>query len=354
MKIRHLIIGIVWGIFFSSVLFLYPRIIESILVPHFGISDALEQEQKVPQKILFVGDVMLARAVEKRMYAHSFLYPYEGIRDFLASFSSVIGNFEASIPKIHVPTQSMQFAFSVDKSIAKTLMNNGFTHMSLANNHAYDFGLAGYENAKNVLEESGLRVAGSPLKVSLDEVLYVELDDLRIAVVPIYAVVSPPSHAELRETLEALASTSDMQIAYVHWGDEYILTNNTAQKKLAYFLIDSGADAVIGHHPHVVQNISLYKDAPIFYSLGNFIFDQYWEENVKKGLALGLQKEEGGVSYLLYPTYKADVGPSVMEAKEREDFLAELAERSDKALRDGILKGSFVVPLAVPMRPTVE
>jgi len=351
---RHFSIVIVFGIFCISVLFLYPRFIESIPISHFGVFGALKQEQKVPQKILFVGDVMLARAVEKRMYTHSFAYPYVGIRDFLEAFSSVIGNFEASIPKIHVPTPFMQFAFSVDKSIAKTLVSNGFTHMTLANNHAHDFGLAGHENAKNVLEESGLKVAGSPSKVSFDEVLYAELDDLRIAVVPIYAVVSPPSYTEVRKTLEALASTSDMQIAYVHWGDEYVLTNNTAQKKLAYFLIDSGADAVIGHHPHVVQNISLYKDVPIFYSLGNFIFDQYWEENVKKGLAVGLQKEKGGVNYSLYPLYKADVGPSVMGAKERESFLVELAQRSDKALTEGILKGSLVIPLAIPRRPAGE
>ena len=93
----------------------------------------------VYSKIYFVGDVMMARNVENIMQSYGASYPFSYLPK-VASTSYLVGNFEASVPKIHTPTQSMGFSFSVKPDYIQQLDAYGFTHMSLANNHSYDFG----------------------------------------------------------------------------------------------------------------------------------------------------------------------------------------------------------------------
>ena len=72
---------------------------------------------------------------------------------------------------------------------------------------------------------------------------------------------------------------------YAHWGEEYASTTDS-QRSVAHAFIDSGADVVMGSHPHVIQEIEEYKGRPIFYSLGNFVFDQWWNDAVRDGLGV--------------------------------------------------------------------
>jgi poly-gamma-glutamate synthesis protein (capsule biosynthesis protein) len=90
---------------------------------------------------------------------------------------------------------------------------------------------------------------------------------------------------------------------YSHWGDEYV-TANAMQKSLARRFIDAGAEIVIGAHPHVVQEHELYAGKHIYYSLGNFIFDQYFNEQVRRGLMLELALDASGIADIReIPTY---------------------------------------------------
>ena len=81
----------------------------------------------------------------------------------------------------------------------------------------------------------------------------------------------------------------DFVIVMPHWGTEYKTTSTENQKYLAYRWIDAGADMVIGGHPHVIEESEIYKDKYIYYSLGNYIFDQWFEEDVKNGLAVNFK-----------------------------------------------------------------
>jgi poly-gamma-glutamate synthesis protein (capsule biosynthesis protein) len=90
----------------------------------------------------------------------------------------------------------------------------------------------------------------------------------------------------LKKTVGNLKSLVDFIVVTMHGGTEYTATANAGQITFAHAAIDSGADIVIGAHPHWVQNKETYKDKPIYYSLGNFIFDQSWSEQTKKGLVL--------------------------------------------------------------------
>ena len=128
-------------------------------------------------------------------------------------------------------------------------------------------------------------------------------------------------------------------IVFLHWGEEYQLISSSSQRKLAHSLIDAGADLIIGSHPHVVQEIEKYKGKLIFYSLGNFIFDQYFSRETQKGLAVSLELYPSRIIYKLYPYTLFHSQPKLMNEKEREWFLNNLAEKSSADLRSQIKNG---------------
>jgi len=299
--------------------------------------------RKEPARMLFVGDVMLARNVEALMDTYGTYYPFKGLRDMLESYEAVIGNFEASIPERHIRTPHLGFIFSVTADTAPALFRVGFTHLTLANNHTYDYGEKAYLHTREVLASAGIAVGGNPRTLTSGEVLYHTVDGVRVAIIPINATLGAPPLEQSTKMLNEAAQTSDVQIVSVHWGDEYKLVANESQRALARALIDAGADAIIGHHPHVVQNIEEYRGAPIFYSLGNYIFDQYWNTDVQEGLTVAVSFTEDKMRFTLVPITSVDAksSPRPMNRVERLQFLDTLASRSEPALADSITEGNI-------------
>jgi poly-gamma-glutamate synthesis protein (capsule biosynthesis protein) len=116
---------------------------------------------------------------------------------------------------------------------------------------------------------------------------------------------------------------SDLIIAYMHYGNEYLEYANDDQKRISHELIDSGADVVIGSHPHVPQGFEMYKGKPIFYSLGNFIFDQSNEEtHVAYFVEVNLTGDEGVCT--AYPIRISGYLPQHMSAEEGKELLTSL------------------------------
>ncbi|HIQ56730.1 TPA: CapA family protein, partial [Candidatus Gracilibacteria bacterium] len=122
-------------------------------------------------------------------------------------------------------------------------------------------------------------------------------------------------------------------VIYAHWGDEYLQKIHPRPQKKAHAFIDAGADIVIGHHPHVVQPMEIYNDKYIFYSLGNFVFDQVLGKSVRTRLGLGLEFicenncENKKINYTLFPliadknkTYNFAV--ELMKKENQEKFIS--------------------------------
>lgn len=303
-------------------------------------TDAVGMSTRSPT-LLFGGDVMLARQVERFIRSEGYDYPFVGLTDVFASYDSVLVNFEATVPRTHVPTPSMGFSFSVAEDIASSLSNFGVTHIGLANNHAYDFGSKGYENARMVLTRAGMTPFGHPEHVTPSEVVVITVGDLDVAIIPVHSVFKEYYEEDLRAAFLS-ASTTDYQIVYVHWGTEYEPVHDPAQERMAKRMIALGADAVVGHHPHVVQDIARYGDALVFYSLGNLIFDQYWNQEVRTGLLLGLRETDGGLTFTLIPTQSRTKSVSeTISGDERAVFLEGLAARSHVDLRASIENGEL-------------
>ncbi len=291
------------------------------------------------ETIDFVGDVLFARYVETIQNTYGIDYVFAGMPP-VASTSYLVGNFENPVPKVHVPTPVQTMSFSAPSSSVPALSTFGFTHMGLANNHSYDKGPDNFLNTQKVLQENKLIPFGDQ-RLGSSTVTYVDIAGGSVALLGVYALGEMPDRGELQKLLQASSEKSDYQVVYVHWGTEYQLVHSAFQERLARTLIDLGADVIVGHHPHVVQDIEQYKGKTIFYSLGNFIFDQYFSRDVQESLYISMRIENEGLTFALTPVTALGSysQPRVMPDLERDRFLRALAKRSDEKLYQSILQG---------------
>jgi gamma-polyglutamate biosynthesis protein CapA len=202
-------------------------------------------------------------------------------------------------------------------------------------------GQQGLEQTRTFLKEASIGYMGDPLTCSVD-LAYSKENYIFAAFNKISA--SGCSDEELLATVTDLRQQNPDKflIVFMHWGNEYKTINSLSQQKLGHALIDAGVDLIIGSHPHVVQNIEQYKNKLIFYSLGNFIFDQYFSKNVQQGLAIGLEISADKITYNLYPLQSKVSQMSLMT--EIGDFLANLAKGSSPDLKDSIEAGKIEIP----------
>lgn len=297
----------------------------------------------VEEHILFTGDVLLARDIERKMEREGSRYPFHRIQDVLLQYQEVIVNFESAIPEKHIPTPNFTTTFSTSKEHVLNLKEYGVTGATLANNHAYDYGSQGYENTYEVLMSLDIDVAGHPQKVSEEKVLYKNIDGSIFAIIPLH-IIGTDDLTETQSVLNRVNEKSDFQIVSIHWGDEYKEKPNHIQRNVAHRLIDSGVDMIIGHHPHVVQSVEVYRHAPIFYSLGNFIFDQYEHKDTQEGLMVAVGAERDMLTYDLIPVTSADLhgAPRVMSGEEQRVFFAYLEDISGGFAFESLYSDSLV------------
>lgn len=296
--------------------------------------------------IIFTGDVLLARNVEYLIEKNGQQYPFAKLQlSSLLPGAAVIGNFESAMPTEHQVTPALAMRFSVNPSYLSLLVDTGFTHLSQANNHSYDYGKEGFTNATLNLIKYGLIPFGDGHTLGKDSITYINTSLGRIAVIGIHATEVIPSRSSLKAVMSTAGAQSDFQIIYIHWGTEYKTTHSPVQEELATILIQYGADLIIGHHPHVVQDIESINNVLVFYSLGNYLFDQYFDTDVQEGLLVLLSTNSDNTALRLLPV--SSLGhlsqPALMNDKNRRQFLAALAKRSDSALRQHIIEG--ILPL---------
>jgi poly-gamma-glutamate synthesis protein (capsule biosynthesis protein) len=318
--------------------FKYILIIVILLIAIFGVSALREGGPQIleiknlaknnkpnieaitPINVLFVGDIMLDRKVEAQMEKNGFNYPFEKIKDFLNKNDFVFANLEGPISKN--PTKfslsAMTFAFS-DKVIEPLIASN-FGVFSLANNHTLNMYEAGLEETKTILKQAGIDWAGDPLACSNDYIVKGGL--IFMAFNTTFSECREDTIVGIIERTKKENSDKFMIIS-MHWGEEYKTESSQAQKNLARKIIDAGADLIVGHHPHVVQEYERYKDKMIFYSLGNFIFDQYFSEETQQGLAVRLEVYGKKLLYRIIPIESIVSQPQLMEKEKAKEFMKE-------------------------------
>lgn len=278
-----------------------------------------EKQAEGPITLVAFGDVMLGRHVRTLMDANGMNYPFLNIGDLKGS-DFVHANFEGPIREYPVATsKSISFRFKSD--VIWPLKESGINIVTIANNHALDQGWQGREETKKFLNEAGVRYFGHPKNESDDNVYIGEVAGKRVAFIGYDDTIFRVEDNSARELISGLEGQVDYTIVSIHWGAEYKHQPLQRKEYLAHLFVDSGADLVVGHHPHVVQTMEVYNGVPIFYSLGNFVFDQYWSLDTQEGLGIGVELYEDKQIIYLYPYKLPQSQPEFMVGDERTAFI---------------------------------
>ncbi|HAO64949.1 TPA: hypothetical protein DCQ44_03145, partial [Candidatus Taylorbacteria bacterium] len=279
MNRKHLIFfgfGLMWC-FGLSLFFLNQKGINApILERAVSFAEAIVPVAvKKPVTILAFGDMMLDRKVREQIVAQGPEYPFALIKDFLKGNDIVVANAEGPFtdrPSVTMGVKDGPLNFTFDPAMLPILKNLGFTLFSQANNHAMNFGLASYQQSISHIEEEGLGWFGDPRNIDVAP-YFQKVRGEKVAFIG-YHEFAHRGLDNVLETIKNAKKEATFIVVYPHWGDEYQLEANDLQRETGHAFIDAGADVVIGAHPHVIEPIEMYKNKVIFYSLGNFIFDQ--------------------------------------------------------------------------------
>lgn len=346
MKLIYLSGGMLVGFIVTYCFFGAPKIISDIQSSINTIPDILiaEVEEKAAT-LFFVGDIMLGRHVESLMESNGMEYPFEEVIPRIQQYDIAVANFEGTVSKKHVRAPSFSFQFSIKPEYLKRIEEVGFDVLGVANNHVFDYGIEALTNTRSLCTEYLLACGGSPVEIDEHATIIKKVGNTKIGFIFVYAVYNQPDKIKLTERLSDISSKTDMQFVYVHWGEEYELTHNQNQENFAQFLIDQGADAVIGHHPHVVQDVALYKNKPIFYSLGNFIFDQYFNTDVQDGLGVAVSISNTDVVYTVVPFSSLDTHsqPHDMISPEKEILISRILQGISKDSHVNTQNGTITI-----------
>jgi poly-gamma-glutamate synthesis protein (capsule biosynthesis protein) len=234
-------------------------------------------------------------------------------------------------------------SFTFDPAMLPVLKGLGFTTLSQANNHASNFGAEGLHESQAAIRASGMETFGDPSN-SDPGPLYQTIRGEQIAFVGYHQFQG--TDARVIAAIKKAKETGAFVIVYPHWGTEYSTTTTAFQRAEAHAFVDAGADLILGAHPHVVEPIEVYRGRAIFYSVGNFIFDQSNIGPTAEGLAVRAAITSTQVNYSLVPLSIRKAQASLMTPQDAATLLgwfartAELPPDADE-LRSGIASSTF-------------
>jgi poly-gamma-glutamate synthesis protein (capsule biosynthesis protein) len=263
-------------------------------------------------QLVFVGDILLDRGVREKIVhlgVDSLFHPT--VDQLFAGSDIVVANLECPATRIEEPI-SKKYIFRAEPEWLMTLRKHGITHLDMANNHVMDQGRQGLEDTYKNIVLSGMiplgygeniRQACKPQLISTEPrkvyiISSVQVPSENWTYFEEKACVCEASFDVLSQSIKRLrkAEPGSLIIVQLHWGAEHTPKPMTIQKQQAYQLIDAGADCIIGHHTHTIQTMELFKGKPVFYGIGNFIFDQADLQN-SEGLMVKLDITESSFRF---------------------------------------------------------
>ncbi|MCR4611849.1 MAG: CapA family protein [Lachnospiraceae bacterium] len=295
------------------------------------VNTTVAKPEPVNTSLIFTGDVLLSEYVLSN-------YNNKGIEGVVSSplrdkmvnadFTMVNQEFPFSTRGTKAPDK--QYTFRVDPKYVSILQELGIRGVGIANNHVLDFGKEALEDTFTTLNNANIPFsgAGHNLEEASKLVTY-EKGGVKVGVIAASRVIpvvewnvrnSQPGVFTAYDPTDLLGAVAeakkscDLVFVMIHWGTEHTDKLEEYQKTIGHQLIDGGADGVIGAHPHVVQGIEKYNGKMIFYSLGNFIFNQ----NIERTFALNINYNNENVnpSYSLIPAKASNATTREMTAEE--------------------------------------
>ncbi len=260
--------------------------------------------------VMAVGDIMLGdspacpgHGTGSKIKKYGPGFPFLYVKDVLADGDLVIGNLEAVLSGNSVNKNKLKsHQFRCHPEAARGLNRAGFNVITLANNHCYDHGQKALLETILALNANHIDVAGEGKTVfGAKKPLYKIIKGIKIAlfsfcIVPGQIGGNPVCNpGDIQLALKECEGDCHFKVVSIHWGDEYIGRPSPGQIELGRRIIDSGANLVIGHHPHVIQGIEEYNKGIIAYSLGNFVSDMELP-NTKQSMILKVGIDKAGIN----------------------------------------------------------
>lgn len=318
--------------------------------------------------VIAVGDIMLGGRAKKAVTEFGPDYPYDGVLPLLRRAPIVLGNLEGPFAE-KARKQERNFSYRVDVSLAGSLSRAGINVVTLANNHLTDCGRSGVLETLDALSNANVFALGAGTnEQTAHEPVILPSGKMQVGLLGYYwnrrtaATADLPGSAmdspeALEADLRALRERADRIVVTFHWGVPYQPQPSSDDRAKAHFAVDCGADAVVGHHPHIVQPFEIYRRCPIFYSVGNFAFGS--GNSRAEGLLVSLRFEDNKTVVNVYPLYvknrdpRVNYQPKALAGKAAERVLARMIQASgDNAACMKLQNGRGHIELSRPGRPS--
>jgi gamma-polyglutamate biosynthesis protein CapA len=337
--------------------------------------------KKDPNSVLtisMVGDIMFGRYVGYAIvprFGYDHLLKY--VKPYFAASDYVTGNFENPITNREgYPEADVQIHLNTKPEAVNALKKAKFSSVNLANNNIKDYGKQGLLDTLRAFDGQDIDTvgAGRDLKEA-SRISYQTVNGIKVAVLGFSDIIPrdyrarkdrsgiAPADPDVFFPLVAKAkSNADLVLVHMHWGLEYDSGYHPRQQGLARALVDAGADVVIGHHPHVLEPVEVYKQGVILYSLGNFVFDQGWSRT-RESVLVQYKLLQGGkkAKLELHPMVIREGQPRPLtgwsNVYRREKIFNQLTEEfmySDKWNQTWTREGDYIsriIPLSGKGRP---
>lgn len=324
--------------------------------------------------ILFVGDILLANEAERHIHDRGVEYPFWKIKEELLKYDFIVANLESPITDRGTPVEDKPFIFRIKPGDAACLKDLKIDAVSLSNNHLMDYGVEGMEDTLAALDRLNIRRTGGgwdlararrPAILTYRGTNIIILSYCNRPPAEYYATdegpgISPLDLRMIRDDIAAYKLEDNIVVVSLHWGIEQTHIPMKEQVAEAHAIIDAGADAVIGHHPHWPQGIEMYRDRPIVYSLGNFIngyINPIERDNIAVGLYFsGSRLERIRVVPLAGRNRQIKFQPYVLSGRHANGFLTLIRNLSKRFktvidIRDGY---GHIVPAGTPSLAKTE
>lgn len=282
-------------------------------------------------KLAFVGDILVARSVGKKIIANGMDYPFRDVSPILKSADIVFGNFECTLYGNQITGTSKQLVFRAPIRFAQAVSSSGIDIVSLANNHMLDAGRDGVISTIRSLESIGIKTVGAGetsneayacrviesrgIKVgflAFTDIANTGLSNAK-AMANRSGVASAADLPKVTNAISRARRQCDLMVVSFHFGVEYQTTPNARQKMLVSLALKSGADIIIGHHPHVLQPIVQIAGRTAAYSLGNFVFDNHKPSRARTEiLIINYDTKTGRQSVQQIPCYIRNCQPQII------------------------------------------
>jgi hypothetical protein len=253
-------------------------------------------------RLVFVGDVQLSGHVGEIIVKENPRFPFVWVKNTLRRGDITMGNLESPVSSLNTTCLcclKQNTCFRASPDVVDGLVFSGFDVMNVANNHALDYGPEVMNDTLKHLSSAGILYTGANQgEDSIENPVIIDVRGIKVAYLGFTDIILPDnitdeypqpwiaSENAVKQSVEQVRNKTDIVVVTFHFGKQYSFYHSERQEQLAHTAADAGADIIIGHHPHVVQEIEVYNRSIIAYSLGNFVDDMKEPVGVKEGTIL--------------------------------------------------------------------